>query len=95
VTYVKPTCLACGERPVHCVGTAPLCAACEPHGPEGWGGLTFEEHARGCAPCAVFLVWFDLRDFPNTAADPRAARVRRVFATGSPVYDGEVDVSLL
>lgn len=44
---VKPLCLACSARPVHCVAMAPLCGECDPHGPDEWAGLTFEEHAEG------------------------------------------------
>lgn len=82
--YQKPLCLACLARPVHCVAMAPLCRECDPHPPEG-GWEEYVEHLRECPPCAVICVWASLSDFPNTAADPRAERVRSVFATGLPL----------
>ena len=85
----KLLCLARRARPVHCVAIAPLCAGCDPHPDEVADLAAFIEHTRACRPCAVISVWANLSGFPNTADDPRAERVRRVFATGSPLSDEE------
>lgn len=97
-TSTKPLCLACEAQPVHCVAMAPLCGECDPHKPEDWGGAaTFGEHAEVCRPCRVFLYWLSLEaaGFPNTEENPRSARVRLMFATGSPLYDAESEAVAL